>query len=267
MTSNPAYQLAITTHRSSAMLAKVYGHPSVEALAMSLPSAATCLDVGAGASPLGVDVATLRPDIEWHNVDYSYLAEPSILAEVSEGAPPNVCYIPGDITDPDLLTTEYDTVFSYWLWSHLSAHSDTPAQVAAQNVYVAASPDATFQIGPNVQGINNIRTVMSGLPAATFHKDEFDQEPFINAVVDATRLEPLPRMIVGAADRVATPLFGTSRFITDQDGVRQIVHMNTGEYVPVKSLAGAASVARLTLGVAAEVTKQALSNAFDRIDK
>ncbi|MCW1907962.1 MAG: class I SAM-dependent methyltransferase [Candidatus Saccharibacteria bacterium] len=264
MASNSAHQLAITTHRSSAMLAKVYGHPNVEALAMSLPSAATCLDVGAGASPLGVDVATLRPDIEWHNVDYSYFA-PAILDEVSQNAPSNVRHIPGDATQPILPRNEYDAVFSYWLLQHLSAHDDMPARAVAANVYQSARSDASIQIGPATQGIRSIRTLMSDLPAASFSKAQaVDEQSFVDAVVTATRLEPLPRMIVDAADHVATPLFGTSRFIVKQDDKAHIVHMNTGEYVPVKSLAGALSVASLVLGITAEMAKQAVSNAFDR---
>ena len=96
------------------MLVHRHGFESVLQLAESLPIDARVLDVGAGASPFGKEVSTLRPDVTWLNFDYSY-QEPAILDEVSKYTPSNVQHVVGDATklgetyEPET----FDAVFSY----------------------------------------------------------------------------------------------------------------------------------------------------------
>lgn len=72
LATQTVYEKAITTDRSAEMLACKHGSEGVAQLAETLPQGARILDVGAGASPFGKEVAILRPDISWTNFDYSY---------------------------------------------------------------------------------------------------------------------------------------------------------------------------------------------------
>lgn len=116
MTENlTVYEKAVTTDRPAEVLAQRHGFESVAKLAESLPANALVLDVGAGASPFGKEMAMLRPDVSWINFDYSY-QDPAILDEVTNDAPSNVKHVAGDATRlSEIYESEsFDAVFSYW---------------------------------------------------------------------------------------------------------------------------------------------------------
>ena len=57
------------TDRGSEFLARKHGFVDLAHLQDWLPLEAHVLDIGAGYSPFGADVAKERPDIQWTNVD------------------------------------------------------------------------------------------------------------------------------------------------------------------------------------------------------
>lgn len=109
------------TQRGPETLSRFYGFESAQALADSLPDDASVLDAGAGASTFGHGIAGLRPDVRWINLDVGY-HDSSVLAELQEGAPENLTFLPGSVTRVDELLPDesLDRVFSFWSLNYLS---------------------------------------------------------------------------------------------------------------------------------------------------
>jgi len=143
------FQIVSTTDRTAAVLARRHGYKTVENLAKSLPPQANVLDVGAGASTLGREIANLRPDIHWTNLDFSY-HDKQILIDVSRGAPTNLEFIAGDAAKLDdfIKPGSMDAVFSYWLFPHLSSYNQEMALAAAVQLYKATKNGGLLAIGP-----------------------------------------------------------------------------------------------------------------------
>lgn len=139
-----------STGRKTKFQAQQLGHPSVDVFATSLPKAAIVIDVGAGWSQLGHEVAHKRPDIRWINVDPCYADKK--LSASSEGLPPNLEFLADDITQSssklDSLKASADLVYSYWLLPHLSLESNSPAQAAAAHMYDLLKPTGKLVVGP-----------------------------------------------------------------------------------------------------------------------
>ncbi|MDB5183083.1 MAG: putative methyltransferase [Candidatus Saccharibacteria bacterium] len=249
------YEQAVTTHRSAELLARMHGFESVEDLAKRLAPNAQVLDAGAGASPFGNEVAALRPDITWTNFDYSY-RDPKILAEVTAGAPENVKHIAGDATHLQGEPGTYDVVFSYWLLPHLSIDDPEAALKAAKGFYDVAKPGALISVGPDMSNGHAIN--LRARPAVQFYKDARNpsRDNFAQAASALTKLPPSTRAFQKLANEVATPFFGTSRYVTQPGKIPHVLHPQSGEYVSPFSRKGAATAARLAVAASKHIANQ-----------
>ena len=192
--SSPSvYEQAVTTDRPAEMLAKKHGFESVAHLAQSLPKDAQILDIGAGASPFGKEVATLRPDITWVNFDYSY-QDPAILGDVSKDAPANVKYVPGDATKlVDVYEPEsFDAVFSYWLLPHLSIDNLGPAKAVARAVFAVTKPGGLMSVGPKASH-SKLPSLKSGKAIQVIKDESLDANRYAERIVNETKLPKTAR--------------------------------------------------------------------------
>ena len=141
------------TASSADFLSATYGGGmSIDAFAESLPLNATVVDVGAGLSNLGSEVAARRDDISWTNYDYNYGVPDgvnSLLDEVKSNAPRNVAYVTGDALDfPTYMTGSYDRVYSYNLVSHLLRIKQALGDKALQGMVELLTQDGELHVGP-----------------------------------------------------------------------------------------------------------------------
>lgn len=250
MPQNSWFRTLPTTGRSAAMLARRHGYTSVAALARSLPPDAAVLDVGAGASALGKEVARLRPDVRWTNLDFSY-HDSRILGEARRDAPPNLVFVAGDATklDASVKPASMDAVFSYWLLPHLSLYAPDPALAAARQIYAAAKPGGMVAVGPRRQPLLHPAALMgrswritknAGLTAAGFSRE----------VLRQTQLSAINRRLRSAFNAAAFDLFSTSRYIKGGRITRwQVYNPGTGAYLPLYSPGAVHLAGKLLAGV------------------
>lgn len=200
-------------------------------LAESLPHNAQVLDIGAGASPFGKEVATLRPDLTWVNYDYSY-HNPAILDEVSKNAPPNVLYVPGDAT---MLTDVYksnsfDAVFSYWLLAHLSIDHTEPAKAVARAVFKVAKPGGLMSVGPKASQ-KKMPSLKSGKAIQVLKDESLDANSYAERIVNETKLPKTDRYIQKALNEVATPFFCTTRYVRREWRIPRVYDPESRVYI------------------------------------
>ncbi len=189
------YEKAITTDRPAELLARKHGYDSIAQFAEELPEGARILDVGAGTSPFGKEVAKLRPDITWINFDYSY-QNPEILEEAEYGAPSNVEHIPGDATRLDEVfeAESFDSVFSYWLMPHLSLDNAEPAKRTAEAMVLVTKPGGQISVGPIV-GKKRSLTIKSGGSLKIVKNKDKNTESYVREIVSGTKLSGISRTI------------------------------------------------------------------------
>lgn len=250
------YEKAITTDRSAELLARKHGYDSIAQLAEELPEGARVLDVGAGASPFGKEVAKLRPDISWVNFDFSY-QDPDILKEAEQGAPDNVECIFGDATRLDEVfgAESFNIVFSYWLMPHLSLDNVEPAERVAEAMVMVTKPGGQISVGPIV-GKNHFLSIKSGNSLRIYKDEDKSTESYVREIVDATKLSGLSRTLQKNANEVATPFFGTTRYGKREGKVPKIFDPKTGEYVSVISGQGIYTLGRLAVVLAKHATRR-----------
>lgn len=250
------YEKAITTHRTANTIARVHGFESVAVLAESLPEGAEVIDVGAGASPFGNEVAALRPDIKWINFDYSY-RDPAILEEVTKGAPPNVEYVFGDATklEEKYKAESFDAIFSYWIMPHLSIDSPVPAEATARAIFRLGKPDSFISIGPRI-GKGRAITLRARQAYHVIKNNELHEDTFVETLVNETQLRGSALRLQKLANEVATPFLGTTRYIKSEGRIPKIYHPDSGEYVTPFSRKGVTTVG----GLATAATKYAITN-------
>lgn len=250
--TNTVYENAVTTHRSAESLARAHGFESVAELARQLPKDAKVIDVGAGASPFGVEVAKLRPDITWVNLDYSY-SDPDIIEDVSKDAPPNVEFFEGDATKlADMYDPQtFDAVFSYWLLPHMSLDEPGPAKAAAEAMYTITKIGGMISVGPRNDAT---RRLFSG--SDTLNYESRSSEEFADKIVAGTKLSKSASYLQKLINETATPFFGTSRYAKREGKQKQIYDPNTGEYIPLSSKEGVKIRGRLAI----ELAKRAYIN-------
>lgn len=248
MNEKPAiYEQAITTARSAEVLALAHGFKSVMHLADSLPDAARVLDVGAGASPFGRRIASLRPDVTWINIDYNYRDE-RILHEASSDAPDNLHFVAGDATKltENYATESFDAVFSYWLLPHLSLDEIKPAVVAARAMFDVTKPGGLISVGPIKRRFQSSVT----RSAQSVIKDEArDNSAYATSVATATKLTGTERYLQRISNNVATPFFGTTRYVQQDGNETKIYNPTSGEYVSRSTPEGMYILGRLALAM------------------
>jgi hypothetical protein len=237
--SEVKYSDVVTTQRSAEYLARIYGFKTLADLARSLPTRAGVLDLGAGASPLGREVALLRSDIEWLNVDYSYY-DKRILSELrNDDKLPNLTYLAGDATKLDrvLKNRQFDVIFSYWLMPHLSLYEIGPATAAAKAMFNITKQLGTLRIGP-IMSSHRLPT-LKPVPAQTFKKQDYNNaDDFSAAIVSLTKVRRLPRIIPLIADEVVVPYFGSSHCFKKDSHRLRILDPKTGKFISAFSIRG-----------------------------
>lgn len=250
------YEKAVTTDRPAEMLAQRHGFESVTQLAESLPANASVLDVGAGASPFGIEVATLRPDVTWVNFDYSY-QDPAILGEVTKNAPANVQHVAGDATklgehyEPE----SFDAVFSYWLLPHLSIDDPEPAKQAAKAIFGITKLGGLMSVGPKASQ-KRLPSLKSS-PAVQVVKDEtITADSYADRIVTETKLPKIGRYTQKLANEVATPFFGTTRYARRDGRIPKLYHPESGEYVSPFTRKGVRTAGRLAVAMVHHANSQ-----------
>lgn len=256
VTTPTIYEKAITTDRPAEMLAHKHGFESVAQLAETLPEGARVLDVGAGASPFGKEVAALRPDVTWVNFDYSY-QDPAILEEVSKDAPANVEHAFGDATklaetyEPE----SFDAVFSYWLLPHLSIDEAEPARAAAKGIFAVTKPGGLMSVGPKASQ-KRLPSLKSGDAIQIVKDEHVDPDSYADSVVAQTKLSKSVRYTQKLANEVATPFFGTTRYGKRDGRIPKIYDPKSGEYVSTLTRRGAGIVGRLAVAMAKHAAQE-----------
>jgi hypothetical protein len=134
---------------ASGKLALAYGFPDLETFCADLPEAGEVLDVGAGVSPLGLDVCRLRPDIRWTSADILY-RDQQVYDRLRAASPPNLTLLPADIVDLGAATggRQYNRVLSSYLYLHLWKAGAEPVLGAARQMLAAAAPAGKLSAGP-----------------------------------------------------------------------------------------------------------------------
>jgi SAM-dependent methyltransferase len=190
-----------TTGRKAAFLAKQLGYASVSEFAKSLPKGAVVLDVGAGISRLGHEVARARPDVAWTNIDPGYTYA-NIRAIADRDRPTNLRLLTDDIVQGseglEALNGKADLLFSYWLLPHLSVESDEPARAAIQHMLEILKPGGKLVVGPVKQLGFGFLSPFRYKGTRTY---EAGDEAAVADIVAATKLWWLPRLIQRYANR------------------------------------------------------------------
>lgn len=244
------YEKAVTTDRPAEMLANKHGFESVAQLAESLPQNARVLDVGAGASPFGKEIALLRPDVNWTNLDYSY-QDPAILREVSQGTPANIQHVFGDATKLDSIfePETFDAVFSYWLLPHLSLDDTEPARDTMNAIFAVTKQGGLVSVGPRISQKRR-PSLKSGNAIQVIKDDKIDVDGMAEQIVTKTKLTKSGQAIQKLANEVATPFFGTSRYTKGGGRVPHVYDPDNGNYINPFSRRGVQLAGRLTVAAA-----------------
>lgn len=181
-----------TNGRAPDRLARAFGFDGWHELADGLPHNSSVLDVGAGFARLGKAVTMVRPDIAWVNLDYSY-DNSAVLTKAAKFSPKNAEFVTGDATKlSNIFKAEtFDTVFSYWLFPHLSLYSDWPAEEAARGIYSVTRPGGTISIGPQ-----KLLRPAKMAESVQFQKGQFsNSDDFVEQVVSLTKLPVFLRLV------------------------------------------------------------------------
>lgn len=250
------YEKAVTTHRPAELLARCHGYESLAQLAESLPTGAHVLDVGAGASPFGKEVAVLRPDVTWVNFDYSY-RDPTIFDEVIKDAPDNIQHVAGDATrlSEQYEPYSFDVVFSYWLLPHLSLDNTEPAKQVATAIFDVTKSGGLMSVGPRVSH-KRLPSLKSGKAIQVIKDATVTADSFTERVVTETKLPKIGRYIQKRANEVATPFFGTSRYAKREGRIPQVYHPESGEYVSPFTRQAVQTAGRLAVAMARQASRQ-----------
>lgn len=193
-----------TTGRKTTYQAKQFGYNSVRELAGALPKNAIVMDIGAGLSRLGHEVAALRDDIRWINVDPCYQEKTASIKFSGSQRASNVEFWSDNIvtgsTKLDGLHGTVDVVYSYWLMPHLSLEADEPAIHAVEHMYDLLKPKGKLIIGP-------VRKVGIGLLSpfrykgtAIYTKTQ-DKAHVATDILNKTKLWWLPRLVQLVSNR------------------------------------------------------------------
>lgn len=252
----PTYERAAVTEHPAELLARKHGFENLAHLAETLPRGAEVIDVGAGASQFGSEVGSLRPDIHWTNFDINYRDE-ALLEEQCKIAPDNVEYIAGDatrLTDYYAPST-FDATFSYGLLPHLSLEQGTLAKEAAMAMHAITKVGGLLSVGPR-NPLNNLIALRSGVSVRAVKDSEDNTEAYGRLILEETKLPRVNAYAQKLMNDVATPFFGTTRYVRRDDGAPKIMHPESGEYVSRLSPKGLATMGRLAVAIARQATTE-----------
>lgn len=250
------YEKVVTTGRPAGMLANRHGFKSVKQLADALPQDARVLDVGAGASPFGEEVARLRPDILWINFDQCYL-DPDISGEVTQNSPTNVLHVAGDATrlGETFGPESFDVVFSYWLLPHLSLVNRKPAERVARAIFYVTKPGGIMSVGPKVSD-KKLPKIKSGEAIKVIKDKTVSADSYSDRIVAETKLNKLSRKTNQLVNDQVIPFFGTSRFIKRDGKFPQIYHPETHEFISPFTRKGMQTSGRLLVAMVLHAIRQ-----------
>lgn len=160
------------TASSGEFLAGVYGDgATIDAFADSLPENARVIDVGAGLSTFGAEVAARRDDVQWTNYDINYNRTGHVSYEAVrravEAAPQNLRFVTGNVlTIPDDMRHAYDRAYSYNLVTHLLRIRRSLGGQALENIVGLLDEHGESKIGPtNAKMATSERWGAATLPA------------------------------------------------------------------------------------------------------
>ncbi|HMS23639.1 MAG TPA: hypothetical protein PKB09_02425 [Candidatus Saccharibacteria bacterium] len=172
------------TSRCADALALRYGFENTERMAENIPEDSRVLDVGAGLSNLGNEIASTRPDINWCNLDINYnnaVYGPSMkwrFERLVNDAPNNVEYVTGSILSPSesLVQMRFARIFSYYVLPHVALYSPGLALIAMHNMRTMSSPGGIISIGP-IPGV--------GDPAVEFIVPDYEEAIDLSPITKA----------------------------------------------------------------------------------
>lgn len=251
------FQILPTTGRSTEALARRHGYRSLASLAQSLPPGAIVLDVGAGVSPLGKEVALLRPDAHWINLDFAYHNQ-RILEEAKEGAPSNLKLVTGDVTrlNEYVKPNSVDAIFSYFLFPHLSTYNQHTALIAAGQVYAAVKPAGIMVVGPRFRPRLHPASLL-GKSWRVTKAGKLTPESYSQEILRQTRLPAFSRYVRRAFNAAVFDVFGTSRYLKGESLVsQQVYEPSTGRYISIYSPAGIHLVGKVLAGTLGLLTSK-----------
>lgn len=234
--SDAWFKIVSTTDRTAEVLAHRHGYGTVKDFSDSLPPHANILDVGAGGSSLGAEVARLRPDIQWTNLDFSYY-DNQILHNVSHGAPNNLKFIAGDAAKLDefIKPASMDVILSYWLFPHLASYDRQTALTAASQLYKATKLNGLMVVGPSKPPLLRHPTPWSRSWRAIKSKD-LTADIYSHEVLRLTNLSGAGHYARDVLNKAAFEVFTTSYYVKGSNiFTRKIYDPASRKYVPAYS--------------------------------
>ncbi len=188
--------------RLSGKLALVYGYPDLTSFCDDLPENGVVLDVGAGASTLGLDVCQERPDVSWLNADICYEDEEK-RQKLIQDSPSNLEFLPANVLNLQeyIGDKKFDRVFSFFLLPHIRLAGRKYAIDASRELIRAAAPSGKVSIGPlNRKARRKLTGRVDSLTDAITLDAPSDNEALESAtqlVASATEKPLLDRVIQG----------------------------------------------------------------------
>lgn len=207
------------TASAAGFLAEVYGGPgtTIDDFAESLPADATVMDVGAGRSDLGLEVASRRPDVLWVNADIQYGFHDKVwplIAVAEEACADKLQFTGRDVlTLPGDLAGRFDRVYSYNLTSHLLHIRRDLGRRAVDGMTGLLESDGALSIGP-VHG--RTRAGNEGRRAVELQASASEAER--EAALDALTMSRLQGLVLDATNASGVSILPADRFRPGAEG-------------------------------------------------
>lgn len=235
------------TASSAGYLAELYGQGrSIDEFAEALPDNARIADIGAGLSDFGHQVAALRPDVLWTNVDVNYdecRRHPQFeqIAEAQKEAPKNLKFVAASVLELPAELRGQDGVYSYNLVTHLQRIDRNLGRRALTGMVELLNDEGQLMVGPtNAKMATSERWNVTALPAGATPEE-------ITRAQELLTTSRLASLYYNAADASGVSLFPARRF-GDQGGL--IVSDDGGQTRhSLASAQGVTMAARLALGL------------------
>jgi hypothetical protein len=147
----------LVSDRDPDVLATAYGFETIFDFMNDIPRGGEVIDLGAGLSRLGHEVATNRPDVKWIDLDARY-QEPNTLNRVMHDAPDNLVFAGHNIFDIEELhgIASFDRVYSYFLFPYLRRQGAEQYRKTCEDVLKLVREGGKLAIGPLKRGGINL---------------------------------------------------------------------------------------------------------------